>query len=88
MDRSIPDSRSPDCIAMKYDKDLPKASVVIIFTNEAWTPLMRTVHSVINRSPPEYLHEVILIDDNSDHGIVAVGLLHMTRRYRHALQNG
>uniref|UniRef100_A0A914XRQ0 Polypeptide N-acetylgalactosaminyltransferase n=1 Tax=Plectus sambesii TaxID=2011161 RepID=A0A914XRQ0_9BILA len=67
MDRSIPDSRSADCKALKYDKDLPKASVVIIFTNEAWTPLMRTVHSVINRSPPEYLHEVVLIDDNSDH---------------------
>ncbi|PAV82512.1 hypothetical protein WR25_19770 [Diploscapter pachys] len=42
-----------------------KASVVIIFTDEAWTPLMRTVHSVVNRSPPELLKEVVLLDDNS-----------------------
>uniref|UniRef100_A0A914XQG1 Glycosyltransferase 2-like domain-containing protein n=1 Tax=Plectus sambesii TaxID=2011161 RepID=A0A914XQG1_9BILA len=65
LDRSLPDTRSAMCKAVKYDKDLPKASVVIIFTDEAWTPLMRTVHSVINRSPPEYLHEVVLLDDNS-----------------------
>lgn len=27
---------------------------------------MRTVHSVINRSPPQYLHEILLVDDFSD----------------------
>ena len=40
--------------------------MVIIFHNEAWSPLLRTAHSVVNRSPPEYLHEVILLDDFSD----------------------
>ncbi|CAI2349101.1 unnamed protein product [Caenorhabditis sp. 36 PRJEB53466] len=39
--------------------------VIIIFTDEAWTPLLRTVHSVINRSPPQLLKEIILLDDNS-----------------------
>ena len=49
-----------------YPRQLPTASVVIIFHNEAWSPLLRTAHSVVNRSPPQYLHEVILLDDFSD----------------------
>lgn len=30
--------------------------------------LMRTVHSVINRTPPQFLEEVLLVDDFSDKG--------------------
>ena len=56
------------CASIIYPKELPKASVVIIFHNEAWSPLLRTAHSVVNRSPPEYLHEIILLDDFSDRG--------------------
>ncbi|XP_013399939.1 polypeptide N-acetylgalactosaminyltransferase 13-like isoform X2 [Lingula anatina] len=65
LDRSLPDVRNPACKSVEYPKDLPTASVVIIFHNEAWTPLLRTAHSVVNRSPPQYLHEVILLDDAS-----------------------
>ncbi|KAL6728833.1 hypothetical protein Aduo_010568 [Ancylostoma duodenale] len=66
LDRSLPDTRRPECLDVKYDlENLPQASVIIIFTDEAWTPLMRTVHSVVNRSPPQLLKEVILLDDNS-----------------------
>ena len=56
------------CKTVAYPRDLPNASVIIIFHNEAWTPLLRTVHSVINRSPPQHLHEVVLLDDFSDRG--------------------
>ncbi|XP_050418639.2 probable N-acetylgalactosaminyltransferase 9 isoform X1 [Patella vulgata] len=66
LDRAVRDVRDPKCRDIKYPKVLPKASVIIIFHNEAWSPLLRTVHSVVNRSPPEYLHEVILLDDFSD----------------------
>lgn len=45
---------------------LPRASVVIVFVNEGWSTLMRTVHSVINTSPPELLAEVVLVDDFSN----------------------
>lgn len=48
---------------------LPKASVVIVFVNEGWSTLMRTVHSVINTSPPELLEEIIMVDDYSNKGL-------------------
>lgn len=47
---------------------LPTASVVIVFVNEGWSTLMRTVHSVINTSPPELLKEIVLVDDYSNKG--------------------
>jgi len=48
--------------------DLPSASVVIVFKNERWSPVLRTVYSVLNRSPKHLLKEVILVDDQSDIG--------------------
>lgn len=65
--RSLPDARDEWCKKpSRYLKNLPKTSVVICFHNEAWSVLLRTVHSVIDRSPPELLHEVVLVDDFSD----------------------
>lgn len=66
LDRSIPDLRLPECKYWHYPTDMPKTSVIIVFHNEGWSPLLRTVHSVINRSPPEFLEEVLLVDDFSD----------------------
>lgn len=66
LDRLIPDTRDRQCKDIEYPRELPTASVVIVFCNEAPSAVLRTVHSVVNRSPPEYLHEVILVDDFSD----------------------
>ncbi|XP_033116126.1 polypeptide N-acetylgalactosaminyltransferase 10-like [Anneissia japonica] len=66
LDRSIPDIRNPRCKDLKYSAKLPTTSVIIPFHNEAMSTLQRTVHSVMNRSPPQLLHEIILVDDFSD----------------------
>lgn len=47
-------------------KQLPTASIIIIFHNELLVTLLRSIHSVLNRSPPEFLHQIILVDDGSD----------------------
>ena len=54
------------CLSLKYPTKLLTASVVIIFHNEAWSTLLRTVHTVLARSPQEYLKEIILVDDHSN----------------------
>ena len=33
----VPDTRDSRCKAVYYDKELPSTSVIIIFTNEAWS---------------------------------------------------
>lgn len=42
--------------------------MVICFFNEALSALLRTVHSVLDRTAPFLLHEIILVDDYSDLG--------------------
>ncbi|XP_071158483.1 polypeptide N-acetylgalactosaminyltransferase 5-like isoform X2 [Mytilus edulis] len=64
--RSLPDVRDEECKTQKYRDNLPDTSVVVCFHNEAWSVLLRTVHSIIDRSPPHLLKEVILVDDFSD----------------------
>lgn len=65
VNRSLPQVVHPNCSETLYPADLPKVSVIIIFHNEVKSVLLRTVHSVINRTPPELLEEVILVNDNS-----------------------
>lgn len=66
LDRSLPDIRHPECHRMEYYADLPPVSIIIVFHNEYLSSLLRTVHSIINRTPTELLKEIILVDDNSD----------------------
>uniref|UniRef100_A0A8C9WRS3 Polypeptide N-acetylgalactosaminyltransferase 13 n=1 Tax=Scleropages formosus TaxID=113540 RepID=A0A8C9WRS3_SCLFO len=66
LNRSLPDVRLDGCKTKVYPDELPNTSVVIVFHNEAWSTLLRTVHSVINRSPRHLLLEILLVDDASE----------------------
>ncbi|XP_060000057.1 polypeptide N-acetylgalactosaminyltransferase 10 isoform X4 [Lagenorhynchus albirostris] len=66
LNRSLPDIRHPNCNSKRYLETLPNTSIIIPFHNEGWSSLLRTVHSVLNRSPPELIAEIVLVDDFSD----------------------
>ena len=66
LDRSVPDLRHPGCRHRHYPPVLPRATIVLVFHNEALSVLLRTVVSIINRSPQHLIDEVLLVDDHSD----------------------
>lgn len=64
--RTPPDVRNNACSMVHYDvTSLPSASVIIIFLEEPYSVLLRTVHSVLNTAPSMLIKEVILVDDFS-----------------------
>ncbi|EFB16386.1 hypothetical protein PANDA_012334, partial [Ailuropoda melanoleuca] len=82
LDRTIPDYRPKKCRQMTHAADLPQISVVFIFVNEALSVILRSVHSVVNRTPSRLLKEVILVDDNSDSVELKASLdQYVNRRY-------
>lgn len=64
--RRLPEKRQSKCLYRKFPEKLPKFDVIITFYNEAFSTLLRTIHSVLSRSPPDLLNDIILIDDFSN----------------------
>ncbi|KAM4882975.1 polypeptide N-acetylgalactosaminyltransferase 15 [Thomomys bottae] len=65
LQRALPEARHPLCLQQQPEDNLPTASVILCFHNEAWSTLLRTVHSVLDTVPRALLQEVILVDDFS-----------------------
>ncbi|XP_041365394.1 polypeptide N-acetylgalactosaminyltransferase 5-like [Gigantopelta aegis] len=64
--RTLSNVVQPKCLERTYDTDsLHSTGVVIIFHNEAWSVLLRTVHSILDNTPSRLLSDVILVDDAS-----------------------
>ncbi|EFA04575.1 polypeptide N-acetylgalactosaminyltransferase 35A [Tribolium castaneum] len=64
--RDVPDTRNELCKNISYSADLPTAAIIICFYNEHYYTLLRTVHSIIDRTPASVLKEILLVDDFSD----------------------
>ena len=64
--RDINDTRHKHCLGKPFPESLPTVSVIICFYNEDFYTLMRSVFSVVRRTPQHLLKEVFLINDNSD----------------------
>ncbi|OWK03606.1 hypothetical protein Celaphus_00013892, partial [Cervus elaphus hippelaphus] len=54
LDRTLPDTRD--------------SSVILIFMDEALSVIQRAITSIIQRTPPQLLKEIILVDDFSSNG--------------------
>ena len=79
LDRRLEDARSADCRLLHYGdhhpmlnhhlppdvSSLPTTSIVVVFHNEAWSTLLRTLHSALNTAPSGLIAEFILVDDAS-----------------------
>lgn len=64
--RALPDLRDSFCksISRVFDGSI-KTDVIITFHNEGWSTLLRTVHSVLDRSPENRIGKILLVDDFS-----------------------
>ncbi|XP_063835571.1 polypeptide N-acetylgalactosaminyltransferase 1-like [Ostrinia nubilalis] len=57
--RTLKDYRNPACHRVLYDAELPSASVILIFHNEPYSVVVRTLWSVVNsarRDRPWFQH--------------------------------
>ncbi|XP_066582996.1 polypeptide N-acetylgalactosaminyltransferase 35A isoform X2 [Prorops nasuta] len=68
--RDLPDTRHKLCNDERYSKMLPNASIIICFYNEHYMTLIRSLHSIMDRTPQFLLHEIILVNDYSDSEIL------------------
>ncbi|XP_064022969.1 polypeptide N-acetylgalactosaminyltransferase 15 isoform X2 [Pogoniulus pusillus] len=66
--RELPEVRHPLCLQQEHDSNLPTASVIICFHDEARSTLLRTVHSIMDTAPKASLKDIILVDDLSQQG--------------------
>lgn len=75
LNRSLPDARKESCKKLSHNvSGLPDTSIIVVFHNEAWSTLLRTVHSAIDRSPRSLLREILLVDDASERAFLKTPL--------------
>lgn len=65
IDRTPADLRMDECKRWDYPEKMAAVSVVLVFHNEGFSTLLRTVHSLMNYSPMELIHEIVMLDDGS-----------------------
>ena len=73
--RSVPDNRPLVCSRVQYDESsLPSTSVIITYRTEPRSTLLRTIVSVLERTPAHLLTEIIIVDDYNEDSSVGTEL--------------
>lgn len=101
LDRELQDTRDHRCTAkmQRYPKNLPSASVILIYVNEALSVIKRAIRSLITHTPPSLLQEIVLVDDCSTYNDLKtqledyIDLIHeerpgLIKKVRHEKQMG
>ena len=68
----MPKLYSSSCLSKSYISlgRLPRTSIVLTFhEGEMLSTLLRTIHSVIQRTPDDLLEDIVVIDDFSNKGV-------------------
>ena len=86
VNRSLKDYRLSECAGKSHPALLPPTSIVIVFHNEAWSTLLRTLHSIVNRSPLELVREILLVDDASSHEHLGLQLEQEVISFEHIIK--
>uniref|UniRef100_A0A0N5CHB2 Glyco_trans_2-like domain-containing protein n=1 Tax=Strongyloides papillosus TaxID=174720 RepID=A0A0N5CHB2_STREA len=63
VNRSVKDIRHPKCKEMKYISKLPTVTVIFPFFNEHKSVILRSIYSILNRSPLNTVVQIILVND-------------------------
>lgn len=69
-ERELEPQAHPKCAEIDYSALRLKASIVIIYHNEAFSVLVRMINGIFRYSPPELLVEILLYDDFSEPDLI------------------
>ncbi|XP_053617170.1 polypeptide N-acetylgalactosaminyltransferase 10-like [Plodia interpunctella] len=86
LSRALPDVRHPACMNCTYIESLPSVSIIIPFHNEHMITLIRTVRSVLNRSPPQLIKEILLVDDVSNLKMLEKNIKNYVAKYENKIK--
>ncbi|XP_055616427.1 polypeptide N-acetylgalactosaminyltransferase 2-like [Toxorhynchites rutilus septentrionalis] len=92
VDRTLPDTRHAKCKSREFQVSPERStSVIITFHNEATSALLRTITSILKRTPSDLLREIIVIDDCStalENDLSFLGQLPLVRFHRNYVREG
>ncbi|XP_060601725.1 polypeptide N-acetylgalactosaminyltransferase 2-like [Ruditapes philippinarum] len=64
--RQLPDTRPAICLSKKESIISLQTSIIVYYNNQMRLNVLKTIYSILLRTPPELINEILLLDDNSE----------------------